>query len=592
MTNDLSRLKSQLLNTGLQVKDNPLFQVIDQLIRTLEGMNKQVNSVVIGGSSAVINNNGLGGQGLTIPLATGEHLNGIEYYGDSPYPSLNETIIQQVVNNTNNNVINQNVLMNEYFDKEYADDPYPSLGTALPVPVAGVGGNPTITDDTTTNATMYPVWVTATGTVPLYITSTKLSWNPSFGLLDITGKLTVNQTGTNSIFTNSTNGENGLDITNSSGGTLAYSRLQLANSGFAAGSFRVNSNGYTFVAADSPNIANGVSLTNTGAGGVSIGAIGAAGIFTVFTGGSAAANERMRITAAGLVGIGTISPQNLFVVSNGGARGIEIIPSSGSILCYNRSTVAYAALTLDGLDVSLSLSGTSRFSLVAAGNIGVTAGLKFNFDGTAATGDTYITESAANVLDTFVGGVKILSLSATTATLTAVSAHPQLVIERSTTGTGKYSFAAVNNTLEIKDEVAAAVRLLISATGNISGTGQITSSGGGIGYTAGAGGTVTQLTSRATGVTLNELCGTITLFTATQASQNIATFTLTNSFIEATDIIILLYVGTNATNRGLWNLAATPAAGSAVITCRNVHTGTSASEATPIRFSIIKGVNT
>lgn len=557
MTNDLSRLKSQLLNTGLQVKDNPLFQVIDQLIRTLEGMNKQVNSVVIGGSSAVINNNGLGGQGLTIPLATGEHLNGIEYYGDSPYPSLNETIIQQVVNNTNNNVINQNVLMNEYFDKEYADDPYPSLGTALPVPVAGVGGNPTITDDTTTNATMYPVWVTATGTVPLYITSTKLSWNPSFGLLDITGKLTVNQTGTNSIFTNSTNGENGLDITNSSGGTLAYSRLQLANSGFAAGSFRVNSNGYTFVAADSPNIANGVSLTNTGAGGVSIGAIGAAGIFTVFTGGSAAANERMRITAAGLVGIGTISPQNLFVVSNAGAAGIEIPPATGQILSYNRSTVAYAPIGLNGSTVSLSISGVAALSI------------------------------ATTSIATFAAGIVGTSIA-----LNMVSGHPQLTIERSVTGTGKYSFAAVNNTLEIKDEVAAAVRLLISATGNISGTGQITSSGGGIGYTAGAGGAVTQLTSRATGVTLNELCGTITLFTATQAAQNIATFTFTNSFIEATDIIILDYVGSNATNRGAWGLCAIPAAGSAVITCRNLGVGTSASEATPIRFSIIKGVNT
>ena len=36
-----------------------------------------------------------------------------------------------------------------------------------------------------------------------------------------------------------------------------------------------------------------------------------------------------------------------------------------------------------------------------------------------------------------------------------------------------------------------------------------------IGYAAGNGGAVTQDTSRATGVTLNKLCGTITLFPAT-----------------------------------------------------------------------------
>ena len=45
----------------------------------------------------------------------------------------------------------------------------------------------TITDDTTTNAVMYPVWVTAnTGSLALKVTSTKLSFNPSAGLLTAT----------------------------------------------------------------------------------------------------------------------------------------------------------------------------------------------------------------------------------------------------------------------------------------------------------------------------------------------------------------------------------------------------------------------
>jgi hypothetical protein len=45
-----------------------------------------------------------------------------------------------------------------------------------------------ITDDTTTNATMYPVWVTAnTGNLPAKVTSTKLSFNPSTGVLTATG---------------------------------------------------------------------------------------------------------------------------------------------------------------------------------------------------------------------------------------------------------------------------------------------------------------------------------------------------------------------------------------------------------------------
>ncbi len=47
--------------------------------------------------------------------------------------------------------------------------------------------NAGITDDTTTNATMYPTWVTAnTGNLPQKVTSTKLSFNPSTGALSST----------------------------------------------------------------------------------------------------------------------------------------------------------------------------------------------------------------------------------------------------------------------------------------------------------------------------------------------------------------------------------------------------------------------
>lgn len=47
--------------------------------------------------------------------------------------------------------------------------------------------NTAITDDTTTNATMYPTWVTSnTGNLPQKVTSTKLSFNPSTGVLTST----------------------------------------------------------------------------------------------------------------------------------------------------------------------------------------------------------------------------------------------------------------------------------------------------------------------------------------------------------------------------------------------------------------------
>lgn len=49
---------------------------------------------------------------------------------------------------------------------------------------AAVAATVTIANDVTTNATMYPVWVTAnTGNLPLKVSSTEMSWNPSTGVL-------------------------------------------------------------------------------------------------------------------------------------------------------------------------------------------------------------------------------------------------------------------------------------------------------------------------------------------------------------------------------------------------------------------------
>jgi hypothetical protein len=53
---------------------------------------------------------------------------------------------------------------------------------------------------------------------------------------------------------------------------------------------------------------------------------------------------------------------------------------------------------------------------------------------------------------------------------------------------------------------------------------------GSLGYNAGAGGTVTQLTNRTTGVTLNKSCGAITLVSAA-GSTSWQSFTVTNSAI-------------------------------------------------------------
>ena len=107
---------------------------------------------------------------------------------------------------------------------------------------------------------------------------------------------------------------------------------------------------------------------------------------------------------------------------------------------------------------------------------------------------------------------------------------------------------------------------------------------GGLGYTTGSGGTVTQGTSRTTGVTLNKTNGAITLFTAAGAITA-TTFTVTNSTVAATDVIhVCQKSGTNLYN----TLVTAVAAGSFNITFYT--TGGVASDAPVFNFVVVKAV--
>jgi hypothetical protein len=107
------------------------------------------------------------------------------------------------------------------------------------------------------------------------------------------------------------------------------------------------------------------------------------------------------------------------------------------------------------------------------------------------------------------------------------------------------------------------------------------------GYITGEGGTVTQATSKATAVTLNKKCGQITMNAASLATATTVTFTLTNSTIAATDLLVLNHA--SGGTAGAYLLNAQAAAGSASINVRNVTAGALA-EAIVIGFAVIKAV--
>jgi hypothetical protein len=109
---------------------------------------------------------------------------------------------------------------------------------------------------------------------------------------------------------------------------------------------------------------------------------------------------------------------------------------------------------------------------------------------------------------------------------------------------------------------------------------------GEIGYGAAGQGTVTQATSKSTGVTLNKSAGQITMNGAALAGATAVSFTLTNSTISAKDVIILT-IGSGATATAYTAYVSSMAAGSAVLTLRNLTAATSLSEAVVINFAII-----
>jgi hypothetical protein len=111
---------------------------------------------------------------------------------------------------------------------------------------------------------------------------------------------------------------------------------------------------------------------------------------------------------------------------------------------------------------------------------------------------------------------------------------------------------------------------------------------GALGYGTGAGGSVTQLTSKATGVTLDKPSGAITLNNAALAAATIVSFTLTNSYIATTDTVIVNVKSGNATVGTYTVWAEGILAGSCKIVIENRSAG-SLSEALVLNYSVIKG---
>jgi len=153
-----------------------------------------------------------------------------------------------------------------------------------------------------------------------------------------------------------------------------------------------------------------------------------------------------------------------------------------------------------------------------------------------------------------------------------------------TTSTGSGANALATSPTFVTPVIGAATGTSLAATGAITSSGTA-----GIGYATGAGGTVTQLTSKSTAVTLNKTCGQITMSNASLAHDTVVSFDLNNTTIAAGDVLILNHVSGGTAGKYLLN--AQCGAGLAAINVKNTNpTSGALAEAIVIAFVVIKAV--
>ena len=153
-----------------------------------------------------------------------------------------------------------------------------------------------------------------------------------------------------------------------------------------------------------------------------------------------------------------------------------------------------------------------------------------------------------------------------------------------TTGPTRKTFAFLESPSFTTPNIGVASGTSLEATGLIKSS----SATAGIGYAAGAGDAQTQGTSKATTVTINAICGTITTHNATLNAATIVSFQVTNSAVAATDVVIVNHDSGGTLGAYTVNASGT-ATGHFHVDLRN-NSASNLSEALVIRFAVIKAV--
>ena len=204
--------------------------------------------------------------------------------------------------------------------------------------------------------------------------------------------------------------------------------------------------------------------------------------------------------------------------------------------------------------------------------VSTTGSISLNFSNFPTSGSAGIVQLAINVTNT---AYTVTLPAAVTLGIVGIQGISSNVITFDAIGTYQFQFTTTDGGTTVT--VYDLNRPLLGSAGSA------------VGYSTGTGGTVTQATSKSTGVTLNKRCGQITMNNAALSAAAEVSFTFTNSTIAATDVVVTA-ISSGAT-AGAYNTHVDAiAAGSCRISITNFSAGP-LSEAIVLNFVVIKAVN-